>query len=396
MLAASVLPAAFALYLAASSAYRDHYALLFGWIFLIDAAMLAIAVARGYEPLHAFSAVTTVLAVVIWISTAYLPGAVWPVIAFVALFVVFYLAAPAIAARFGDPFEGLGEHAVLASPLLLAAFPLLVVREPRAESPVVLFPALFALVIPDRVAIVRGADGPAVFHRRLLRARHRSGVVVAIPDPGHAETGVDHLCGVRLVVSRRSADCPAAWRATAAVRRARDRAAARVAPPGLLRRRASGRGRIVGARAAPRDSECGAVHRERQRVAADTRARRQPDFMDRAAGVVVRSGGRRRVVIVAARRRGVVAGHGGRIHLGPSLCGTSPPGRAPGDGRADRVARVVAGAARTPVPVRGGGQLRLGGATMAALRRAGRGDTRVQVLPRSRRGMRPFTSPRWR
>ena len=64
-----------------------------------------------------------------------------------ALFVAFYLAAPAIAARFGDSFEGLGEHAVLASPLLLAAFPLLVIREPRAESPAVLFPALFALVL---------------------------------------------------------------------------------------------------------------------------------------------------------------------------------------------------------------------------------------------------------
>ncbi len=147
LLAASVLPAAFALYLAATAAYRDHYALLFGWIVLIDAALLAIAIARSYEALHAFSAVTTVLAVVIWISTAYLPGAVWPVIGFVALFVVFYLAAPAIAVRFGDPFESLGEHAVLASPLLLAAFPLLVIREPRAESPVVLFPALFALVV---------------------------------------------------------------------------------------------------------------------------------------------------------------------------------------------------------------------------------------------------------
>ena len=148
MLAASVLPAAFALYLAASSAYRDHYALLFGWIFLIDAALLAIAVARRYEVLHAFSAVTTVLAVVIWISTAYLPGAVWPVIGFVALFVVFYLAAPAIAARFGDAFEGLGRHAVLASPLLLLAFPILVNHEPRTESPAVIFPALFALLLP--------------------------------------------------------------------------------------------------------------------------------------------------------------------------------------------------------------------------------------------------------
>ena len=146
LLAAAVLPAAFALYLAATSAYREHYALLFGWIVLIDAALLAIAIARGTEALHAFGAMTTVLAVVVWISTAYLPGAVLPVIGFVALFVVFYLAAPAIAARFGDAFDGLGSHAVLASPLLLGAFPLLVLREPRAESPVVLFPALFALV----------------------------------------------------------------------------------------------------------------------------------------------------------------------------------------------------------------------------------------------------------
>ena len=32
MLAASVLPVAFAVYLAMSSAYRDHYALMFGWM----------------------------------------------------------------------------------------------------------------------------------------------------------------------------------------------------------------------------------------------------------------------------------------------------------------------------------------------------------------------------
>ncbi len=137
---------------------------------------------------------------------------------------------------------------------------------------------------PDRVAIVHGANGPAVFHRRLLRARHRSRVVVAIPDTGHAQAGVDHLCGVRVAVSRRSADCPAPWRAAAAGRGARHRAAARAAAPGLLRRRQSGRGRIVGARAAARDSECGVVHRERERIAAGARARRQPDFMDRADG----------------------------------------------------------------------------------------------------------------
>ena len=147
MLAASVLPAAFAVYLAASSTYREHYALIFGWLFLIDAGLLALAIARSTEGLHAFGALTTLLSVVIWMTVAYLPGALWPVIGFVALFAAFFLAAPTLAARFGDPFEGLGEHAILAAPLLLIAFPLLVVHEPRAAAPLVVFAPLFALVM---------------------------------------------------------------------------------------------------------------------------------------------------------------------------------------------------------------------------------------------------------
>ena len=147
MLAAAVLPAAFAVYLAASSSYREHYALMFGWLFLIDAGLLALAIARSTEGLHAFGAVTTLLSVVIWLTVAYLPGALWPVIGLVALFVAFFLAAPTLAARFGDPFESLGEHAILAAPLLLIAFPLLVVQEPRAASPLVVFAPLFALVM---------------------------------------------------------------------------------------------------------------------------------------------------------------------------------------------------------------------------------------------------------
>ena len=147
MLAASVLPAAFAVYLAASSSYREHYALIFGWLFLIDAGLLALAIARSTESLHAFGALTTLLSIVIWITVAYLPGAAWPVIGFVALFVVFFLAAPKLAERFGDAFEGIGEHAVLAAPLLLVAFPLLVIQEPLASSPLIVFAPLFALVM---------------------------------------------------------------------------------------------------------------------------------------------------------------------------------------------------------------------------------------------------------
>ena len=146
-LAASVLPAAFAVYLAASSSYREHYALIFGWLFLIDAGLLALAIARSTEGLHAFGALTTLLSVVIWMTVAYLPGAAWPLIGFVALFVTFFLAAPKLAERFGDAFEGIGEHAILAAPLLLVAFPLLVIQEPLARSPLVTFAPLFALLM---------------------------------------------------------------------------------------------------------------------------------------------------------------------------------------------------------------------------------------------------------
>ena len=299
-------------------------------------------------------------------------------IAFVALFVVFYLAAPSIAAtvwrsvRRSWRTRGAGVAAAAgrrsrcwcsrASRRVAGAC---CSRRSSRWS-------------PDRVAIVHGADGPAVFHRRLLRARHRSGVVVAIPDPGHAETALVTYAafallylGVPQIARRRGAPLqPAA--------RARRWCCCSGCSCCVISPMPSGRGRIVGARAAARDSECGAVHRERQRVAADTRAGRQPDFMGRVAGVVVRGGRRRRVVVVAARRGGPVAGHGRRIHLGPALCGTGTSGRAGGDGRAVGSHGSVAGAARTPVPVRGGGQLRLGGAAMAAVRRAGRGDARVQ------------------
>lgn len=146
MLAASVLPVAFAVYLAASSAYREQYALIFGWILLIDVALFAIAVARSYELLHAAGAVTTLVAVAVWISVSYLPGAVFWMVGVVALFVVFYLAAPVIAERCDAAFEETGGDAIIVAPALLVAFPLLVAQEPRAASPVVIFPALFALV----------------------------------------------------------------------------------------------------------------------------------------------------------------------------------------------------------------------------------------------------------
>ena len=126
--------------------FNAHYALIFGWLLLIDIGLLAVAIARSTRAAARRRRAGHLLAVALWLTISYLPGAMVPMMGFVAVFVALYLAAPKIAERFGDAFEGIGEHAILVAPLLLIAFPLLVMQEPRAASPVMIFPALFALV----------------------------------------------------------------------------------------------------------------------------------------------------------------------------------------------------------------------------------------------------------
>jgi uncharacterized membrane protein len=145
MLIASALPIVFAVYLAVSG-YREHYALIFGWLLLIDAGLLAVSIARSADILHAAGALGTLIAVVSWIAMSYWPGALVPMTGFTALFVLLYLVAPMIADRFDGSFEGAGEHAVVVAPLLLMAFPLLIVNDPLAAAPWRTFPVLFALI----------------------------------------------------------------------------------------------------------------------------------------------------------------------------------------------------------------------------------------------------------
>jgi len=145
MLAGAVLPVVFALYLALGRQYSEHYALIFGWMLVIDAGLLALTIARRLETLHAIGAVTTVIAVVTWTATAYVPSSVFAVTGFVAAFIALYLAAPVIADRFDEPFDGLGRHALIAAPLLLIPLGVMITVEPRAASPLVIFPAFLAL-----------------------------------------------------------------------------------------------------------------------------------------------------------------------------------------------------------------------------------------------------------
>ena len=145
-LTASAMPLVFAVYLAAVPGYGAHAGLLFGFLFLLDAGMLALAMARRIEMVHLAGAGSTVLVFAIWLSRSYGSDTWTTAIAFVALLVVFYLTAPVVAARLGRPFTQEGVHTVYAAPLLLFVFPVIARIEPAVATPAVLFGTLFVLL----------------------------------------------------------------------------------------------------------------------------------------------------------------------------------------------------------------------------------------------------------
>jgi hypothetical protein len=147
VLTAAVLPVFFAVYMAAVPQYGHRYELLFGYLFLINAGLLAIAIARRQELLHGAGALSTLAVFGLWFSNSYVAGAALPVVGFVALFFALYLFAPALAERFGDEFENGAEHTVYVAPLLLFAFPAMQGLDPTTAAPVRLFPALFVLLV---------------------------------------------------------------------------------------------------------------------------------------------------------------------------------------------------------------------------------------------------------
>ncbi len=151
------LPLLFAVYIAAVPGFGAHYAILFGFLFLVVAGLFAVALVRGFEILHACGGLSAILVFAVWLGISYHRGA-WPsVLAFVALFVLFYLAAPFIAHRFGREFSGPGRHAVFAGAFLLFPIPALIVAEPACAAPGLPFLVLFVLIFAAAaVAIASG------------------------------------------------------------------------------------------------------------------------------------------------------------------------------------------------------------------------------------------------
>ncbi|MGH9331829.1 MAG: DUF2339 domain-containing protein, partial [Vicinamibacterales bacterium] len=145
--AAAVLPLLFAAYLAAVPAYGARPWLLFGFLLIIDAGLLAVAIARRQELPHAAGAVATILVTAVWLAVSYAPRARYAALAFPALFATLFAMGPAIARRFGRAFAGAGAQAIYVAPLLLFAPAALARIEPAFASPLPLFATVIALVL---------------------------------------------------------------------------------------------------------------------------------------------------------------------------------------------------------------------------------------------------------
>ena len=145
-LAASTMPLAFAIFLAAVPRYGAQTGLLFGFLLLVVAGLSAVAIARRDDRLHAIGATASVLVFAIWLATSYTTSGWRVVVAFTVVFAAFYLLAPLAADRLRRPFSWLGARAVYAAPVLLLVFPVIVRIEPAAAPPLVPFAALFAVL----------------------------------------------------------------------------------------------------------------------------------------------------------------------------------------------------------------------------------------------------------
>ncbi len=159
-LAAAMMPLLFAAYLSAIPAYGAHPALLFGFLFFVDAGLLAISVVRRDGSLHAAGAVSTVVVMAVWLAASYVHrGAVVALGASVVLAGLYSLGG-AIARRVGRPFEGAADSAGYAAPLLLVVPMVIPQIDPATANPwPLVFAALPILLLSAWRAVVEGRGG---------------------------------------------------------------------------------------------------------------------------------------------------------------------------------------------------------------------------------------------
>jgi uncharacterized membrane protein len=132
---AAAMPLAFAAFLAAVPRYGAQTGLLFGFLLIIVLGLLAAALGRRDERLHAVGAGATLLVFAVWIATSYASTGWRTALFFAAAFAVVHALAPLLAARLGRPFRGLGSRAAYAAPLVLGVVPAMIRIEPATASP---------------------------------------------------------------------------------------------------------------------------------------------------------------------------------------------------------------------------------------------------------------------
>lgn len=148
-IAAAALPLAFGIFTAAVPAYGARYHTLFGFLLLVAAGLALIAVARRQLWLHLLGGGAVLLTFAVWIARSYTAQA-WPaILAWIAAFVVLYLFV-------ATKQETEGNYA---APLLFFLLPALVIVEPRAASPALLFATFFALLAATAYVAIRHARG---------------------------------------------------------------------------------------------------------------------------------------------------------------------------------------------------------------------------------------------
>jgi len=219
VLVSSLVPLLFAVYLAAVPAFGRHAALMFGFLAIVDGGLLVVAIARAQPLVHGIGAVTTMLVTVVWLAMSYEPGESNRIpLVFTPLFVALYLAAPAIAKRFGTELTGAGIKAQYAAPMLLIVFPVLAAIEPSFAAPWPLMGTLAALVLAIAWRAIATRDGAlhyvasffAIATQAVWSTNHlmleRLGTAVAI----YAIFGVISLA-VPLVARRRARALQPAW-----------------------------------------------------------------------------------------------------------------------------------------------------------------------------------------
>ena len=127
--AAAHIPLLFAVYVAAHLNYGPQYNVLFAFLLIVDAGLLAIAWRGGPKWLHAAGGVATLVTFIVWLRVSYTHAA-WPwLLLWLALFIALYLVG-------GTPFAG----------LLFGVFIGIAIREPQRWRGAIIVAMLVMLV----------------------------------------------------------------------------------------------------------------------------------------------------------------------------------------------------------------------------------------------------------